>query len=69
MMFIDLPDGKTTLMPFTNDVLEAARMAKKEKGRLRLVVSRHMSTSDPMVGCQQLCDYRPKNQTGENVDA
>lgn len=58
-MFIDLPDG-SVLMPFTEDVLEAATIAKNESGRLRLVVNRSMDSNDPMVGCIQLCDYRPQ---------
>ncbi len=58
MMFIDLPDG-TTLMTFTNDVLEAAAIAREKQGRLRIPVSREMSTTDRMVGCKELADFRP----------
>jgi hypothetical protein len=56
MMFIDCP-GNVVLMPFTNDVLEAAEIAKREGGRLRLALAPG-STTDPMDGCIQLADFR-----------
>ena len=43
-------------------VLEAAEVAKKNHGRLRLVVDRNMSTTDLMVGCVQLGDWRSDAQ-------
>ncbi len=61
MMFIDYPDGSVGI-PFGKDVLEVSEIAKARSGRLRLMIDRSASTTDPMVGCIQLGDWRPKEK-------
>lgn len=58
MMCIDYEDGSVGIPCMGQDVLQAAKLAKDNHGRLRLVVNRDMSTTDPMVGCIQLGDWR-----------
>jgi ABC-type branched-subunit amino acid transport system substrate-binding protein len=58
MMAIDLKDGSTIILVGGQDVLQAAEIAREKQGRLRVVVSNSMSTSDPMQGCVQLGDWR-----------
>jgi hypothetical protein len=63
MFFIDLPDG-SVMVPF--DVERVFETAKKLQGRVRAIAPGRagmvMSTTDPMAGCVQLADYRPKGQ-------
>ena len=58
MLFIDCKDGSTIMLVGGQNVLEAAEIAKKEGGRLRVVINPLSSTTDMMDGCIQLGDWR-----------
>lgn len=58
LMFIDENDGSISIPCMGRDVLQAAEMAQQSGGRLRLVVSNSMATSDSTVGCLVLGDWR-----------
>lgn len=56
MYFIDCADN-VVLVPMTDDVNVALQVAKAHNGRLRVVVEA-LCTTDVMMGCKQLADFR-----------
>ena len=50
--------GRTIILVGGQNALEAAEIAKREHGRLRLLISLGSSTSDAMSGCIELGDWR-----------
>jgi len=65
VIFIDCLDG-TTLVPFMRDILKAAEIAKREKGRLRVPLGALKDvggdTRAMAVGCLVLGDYREETK-------
>jgi hypothetical protein len=59
MMCIDKSNGETIILLGKQNILEAAEIAKRERGRLRIVISNSsMSIAEPMMGCMELGDWR-----------
>ena len=62
MMCIDCSDGRTIILVGGQNVLQAAEIAQKEHGRLRLVITPLCSTTNMMEGCVELGDWREQKE-------